>query len=30
MNLLEGQLFPDVPKLEKSGNAAQEESQLVQ
>jgi len=30
MNLLEGQLFPNVPKLEKSGNTAQEESQLVQ
>jgi len=30
VNLLEGQLFPNVPKLENSGNTAQEESQLVQ
>jgi len=28
--LLEGQLFPSVPKLENSGNTTQEESQLVQ
>src|SRR5712692_7062163 len=30
VNLLEGQLFPNVPKLENSGNTAHEESQLVQ
>jgi len=30
VNLLEGQLFPSVPKLENSGNTTQEESQLVQ
>jgi len=30
VNLLEGQLFPNVPKLESSGETVQEESQLVQ
>jgi len=30
VNLLEGQLFQNVPKLENRGNTAQEESQLVQ
>jgi len=30
VNLLEDQLFPNVPKLEGSGDAVQEESQLVQ
>jgi integrase len=30
VNLLEDQLFPSVPKLERTGNTTQEESQLVQ
>ena len=30
VNLLEGQLFPNVPKLETCGNIAETESQLVQ
>ncbi len=29
VNLLEGQLFPNVPKLESRGNIAKKESQLV-
>ena len=30
VNLLEDQLFPNVPKFERSGNTTQDESQLVQ
>jgi integrase len=30
VNLLEGQLFPNVPKLENGENTAQEKTQLVQ
>ena len=30
VNLLEGQLFPNVPKFDGSGNTAQEEPQLLQ
>src|SRR5260370_39318009 len=30
VNLLEDQLFPNVPKLESCGNIAEKESQLVQ
>jgi hypothetical protein len=30
VNLLEGQLFPNVPELERCGSIAETESQLVQ